>query len=124
MHKFDIGNKIILFLRVLGKSLLFLCGGCILGTALLAIVFLLPVNEESYNETVALLDGESWYPIASQHNRGEYFGTLQPDVLDNSTDRIMLDIAMDSSGGVIFWCAQWICILTASEVIPITGMVM
>ena len=99
MSKNEIRTGIMGVLKSVAKCVLILAGGCVLGTVLLMIAFLLPVNHKSLDDTTALLDGESWYPIASQLVQGDYFGELEPDVLDNSTDQLMLSTAMDDSEG-------------------------
>lgn len=82
-----------------GKALLLLATGIVLGTFLLTLAYMLPVNEENRQNSYAVLDREGWYPRTSVISPGEHFGDFYPDVLDNSSDRIMLSTAMDSSAG-------------------------
>lgn len=91
---------------LIGKSILLLLAGALLGTLLLMLVYRLPVNIENRDTSYALIETEGWYPRASVTalSLDAYFHSYLPDVLDDSTDRIMLYTALDTStdlGGVL-----------------------
>ena len=90
----------------LGKVLIILCGGIILGTVLLTVSFLFPTNQKNLEESRALLDKEAWYPAVPELGAGMYFQTFLPGVLDNSSDCIMLYTAMDDSEGSALYRAM------------------
>lgn len=77
-----------------------LAAGVTLGTLLLTLAYMLPVNTENRDFSYKILDKEGWYPRTSAVSSGDgFFLSFYPDVLDNSSDKIMLTIAMDSSAG-------------------------
>lgn len=83
------------------KCALLLLGGSILGTLLLTLAFLVPVNEENAAASYQILNDEGWYPAAPilTQSLDAYFHSYLPGVLDNGTDSIMLHTAMDTSEG-------------------------
>lgn len=86
--------------KMAGKCVIMLAAGILLGTLLLTLVYMLPVNTENRDVSYSILDEEGWYPRTYTVSSGdEYFLSFYPDVLDNSSDKIMLTIAMDSSAG-------------------------
>lgn len=112
---------------LIGKSILLLLAGALLGTLLLMLVYRLPVNIENRDTSYALIETEGWYPRASVTalSLDAYFHSYLPDVLDDSTDRIMLYTALDTStdlGG--YWNEPWLRTVNMSGIILITGMAM
>lgn len=75
--------------------------GIIAGTLLLVLAYSLPVNPDIRDASYEILEKEGWYPRASitAPALAEYFHSFYPDVLDNSSDKIMLYTAMDASEG-------------------------
>lgn len=94
------GGVTVLIGKMAGKCVVMLAAGIVLGTLLLTLAYMLPVNTENRDISYSILDEEGWYPRTYTTTSGdEYFLSFYPDVLDNSSDKIMLTIAMDSSGG-------------------------
>lgn len=87
--------------RILSKSLLILVAGIAIGTALLTFAYMLPVNPENQRSSYELLDAGGWYPRASVSEKAwaEHFSSFYPDVLDGSSDKVMLQTALDDSEG-------------------------
>lgn len=87
--------------KVVCKGFLLLLAGTFIGTALLALAYMLPVNTKNRDISYAELEEEGWYPRAflSARSLDTYFHSYYPDVLDGSTDKIMLYMAMDDSEG-------------------------
>lgn len=85
----------------IGKGILILAAGIVLGTILLTLSYMLPVNPENRQSSYEIFEDEGWYPRTSviSGGSGNYFLSFYPDVLDNSSDKIMLTIAMDTSSG-------------------------
>lgn len=74
--------------------------GIVLGILLLSLAYMVPVNTENRDVSYAVLEEEGWYPRTSTvSSADDYFLSFYPDVLDNSSDKIMLTIAMDTSEG-------------------------
>lgn len=74
--------------------------GIVLGILLLSLAYMVPVNTENRDISYAVLEEEGWYPRTSTvSSADDYFLSFYPDVLDNSSDKIMLTIAMDTSEG-------------------------
>ena len=86
---------------MIGKSALLLLAGAIIGTVLLVIAYAMPVNIENRNSSYETIDLERWYPRAtvSGSYRDDYFNSWLPDVLDGTTDRIILYTALDDRQG-------------------------
>ena len=86
---------------IIGKSVLLIITGAVVGTILLTIAYALPVNMENRDASYETLEQEGWYPRATVTSRSldTYFHSYYPDVLDDSTDKIMLYTAMDDSIG-------------------------
>lgn len=84
-----------------GKCILVLAAGILLGTILLTLAYMLPVNQENRDTSYEILEEEGWYPRTSVISGGDgnHFLSFYPDVLDNSSDKIMLTTAMDTSEG-------------------------
>ena len=86
--------------KIIGKCVVILAAGVAFGTLLLTLSYMLPVNTENRDITYEILDKEGWYPRTSTvSSKDGFFLSFYPDVLDNSSDKIMLTIAMDSSAG-------------------------
>lgn len=83
--------------RAAGKGIAVLAAGIVIGTLLLTLAYRIPVNMENRDASYEVLDREGWYPRTSIIGPGDYFHSFYPDVLDNSSDKIMLSTAMDIS---------------------------
>lgn len=85
--------------KIIKKSILVLAAGIVAGTVLLTLAYMLPVNPENQKASYELLGG--WYPRASVTEKTweGYFHSFYPDVLDCSSDKVMLQTAMDDSEG-------------------------
>lgn len=94
------GSLTALIRKNTAKYAITLVSGILLGMVLLTLAYMLPVNTENRDASYAVLDAEGWYPRTSTVSSEDgYFLSFYPDVLDNSSDMIMLTIAMDSSDG-------------------------
>lgn len=87
--------------KMFWRSILLLLSGAALGILLLTLAYMLPVNLANKDASLETLDSEGWYPRASvtAASYDTYFHSGFPDVLDGSTDRIMLHTATDVSQG-------------------------
>lgn len=85
-------------MKTLGKSALVLLSGIVFGTILLVLAYMLPVSSQKENVYSELLEKEGWYPRASvtAPSLDTYFHSFLPDVLDNFTDAVMLNTALDT----------------------------
>ena len=85
-------------LGFIGKSVFILAGGALLGTILLTMVFMIPVNSENRQESYDIMEKEGWYPVMPvlSGSLDTYFHSLLPGVLDDSTDLIMLRTALET----------------------------
>lgn len=85
----------------IGKGILILAAGIVFGTILLTLAYMLPVNPENRQSSYEIFEDEGWYPRTSviSGGSGNHFLSFYPDVLDNSSDKIMLTTAMDTSSG-------------------------
>lgn len=88
--KTNIGQNIL-------KCFLTLLVGAFLGTVLLVLAFLIPVDEEKAWESLDIIVAEDSYPALPIV--GDFSGMnlleFKPGVLDNNTDKIMLFTALD-----------------------------
>lgn len=86
--------------KILRNSIILLFAGAIAGTLLLTVSFMLPVRAEMYQQSVATLESEGWYPAMPvlSASQDTYFHSYLPGVLDGGTDRIMIDTALDTMG--------------------------
>lgn len=74
--------------------------GATIGTALLTLAYMVPVNFEKKQNSYETLEEEGWYPEASSIGLGSDMARyFKPDVLDNSSDYVMLSTALDTSEG-------------------------
>lgn len=87
--------------KTVQKSAAVLAAGIIAGTLLLTLAYMLPVNLGKREASYQILEQEGWYPRASvaASSLNEHFHSYYPDVLDDSSDSIMLYTAMDVSEG-------------------------
>lgn len=87
--------------KIIGKGVLMLIAGAVVGTLLLTMVYMLPVNMENRDASYETLEQEGWYPRATVTSRSmdTYFHSYFPDVLDGASDRVMLYMAMDDGTG-------------------------
>ncbi len=83
------------------KSMALFIGGTIVGTLLLTLAYLLPVNSQNKDASMEVIESEGWYPRATvtASSLDTYFHSYLPDVLDDSTDKIMLSTSMDMGKG-------------------------
>ena len=74
--------------KKIGKSILLLPAGALLGTLLLLLAYCLPVNGTIAEESLQIKVYEGEYPSANilHNNAGQNFGTYKPDTLDDVTD--------------------------------------
>lgn len=85
--------------KKIGKGIMILAAGILLGTLLLTLAYMIPVNPENKAASYQIIEEEGWYPRVSVVSPGQYFESFYPDVLDNFTDKIMLSTAMDTAEG-------------------------
>lgn len=95
----DNKNTVVLWGKNIGKAAMVLAAGIVLGTLILTLAYMLPVNSENRDISHSIIELEGWYPRTSIVSQGQHFQSFYPDVLDNFTDKIMLSTAMDSSEG-------------------------
>lgn len=90
------------------KGILLLAAGVFVGTLLLMLAYMLPVDNEKRNTAYETLNQERWYPRASVAGNysEDYFHAWLPDVLDDTTDRIILHTALDDREGNPLVCAM------------------
>lgn len=72
----------------IGKSIILLLLGIVIGTLLLLGAYCIPVNMQKAEESMQMMELEGEYPNASSlHNNAALnFGSYEPTVLDNATD--------------------------------------
>lgn len=85
-------------LKIILKTIGILLGGAIAGSFLLALVFAMPVNENSKSASLEIIEKEGWYPAIPivSASLDDYFHSYLPGVLDGGTDTIMLETALDA----------------------------
>lgn len=86
-------------MRILGKYLLTLLGGVMLGVILLTLAFMVPVNSENMEQSYEIIEKEGWYPVMPIVSRSldTYFHSYLPGVLDDNTDSLMLISALEAT---------------------------
>lgn len=89
----------VVFGKTIGKGIVVLAAGILLGTLLLTLAYMIPVNPENKVVSYQIIEKEGSYPRITVVSPGQYFESFYPDVLDNFTDRIMLSTALDSTEG-------------------------
>ncbi len=71
------------------------------GTAWLTLVFMLPVNRDNAQKSYEIIEQEGFYPNAlkceENYDMVSNFHSFEPAILDNCTDRIMLQTAMNEN---------------------------
>lgn len=74
--------------KKIGKSILLLPVGALLGTLLLLLAYCLPVNGARAEESLQIKVYEGEYPSANilHNNAGQNFGAYKPETLDDATD--------------------------------------
>lgn len=85
--------------RIFGNGIAIIVTGAVLAAVLMTLAFMMPVNSEIVSKSTKILDDEGWYPIASiqQTDYVSYFNSYEPDVIDGSTDKVMVTIALDDT---------------------------
>lgn len=88
-------------IKFAGKCLLIMLIGVMAGTAFLCMAYLLPVRQENREAVWRQIESEGWYPRTSNISPAydTYFHSYYPDVLDGSTDMIMISTSVDDSEG-------------------------
>ena len=83
--------------RAIGKGIMILLAGILIGTALLWGAYLIPMSEDSVHvvESVDILEQEGWYPTAPLMRQyvGSEIGRNGGGIMDNYTDSIMITTA-------------------------------
>lgn len=79
------------------KTIGILLGGTLIGAALLAMAFVLPVSETNKTTSLEIIEKEGWYPAVPivSASLDAYFHSYLPGVLDGGTDSIMLKTALN-----------------------------
>ncbi|MBQ2802743.1 MAG: hypothetical protein IJF07_02455 [Lachnospiraceae bacterium] len=88
-------------LKGVGRGILILIFGALLGTFILTLCYMLPVNETNKQKSIEILEKEGWYPVTPIHSLSydTYFHSYLPGVMDNATDSIMIYTTTDSNQG-------------------------
>lgn len=89
--------------RIIRNCVFILMAGGILGTLLLMLAFCMPVKEANRDLSVSVTDVEGPYPLANlltSQGAGNFANYL-PQILDNATDKVILQTVFDESGGSI-----------------------
>ena len=81
--------------KKIGCMLGIVAAGVLLGALLLTLALCIPVNHDNASRSVDSLDGEGWYPSATQLSSSldTYFRSYLPGVLDGATDGLMIEKA-------------------------------
>lgn len=82
--------------------------GVLLGAILITLVYCIPVNQTNAQKSIDSLEGEGWYPSATQlkSSLDTYFHSYLPGVLDGATDGLMLAKATRQIEGNPLWEAM------------------
>lgn len=74
--------------KKIGRSILLLLAGGVVGTILLLLAYCIPTNGERAEESLQILLYEGEYPSANvlHNNAALNFGSYEPEILDNATD--------------------------------------
>lgn len=87
-------------LRSIGKKFIKSIGIIIIAAVaaviILTLCFMLPVNENNLAPTWEIFTQEGPYPMMPYLQNGYYFGSHLPGVLDNVTDNVMIETALDT----------------------------
>lgn len=90
------------------KLLAMIVAGVLLGAILITLVYCIPVNQTNAQKSIDSLEGEGWYPSATQlkSSLDTYFHSYLPGVLDGATDGLMLEKATRQIEGNPLWEAM------------------
>lgn len=90
------------------KVLAMIVAGVLLGAILITLVYCIPVNQTNAQKSIDSLEGEGWYPSATQlkSSLDTYFHSYLPGVLDGATDGLMLEKATRQIEGNPLWEAM------------------
>lgn len=90
------------------KVLAMIVAGVLLGAILITLVYCIPVNQTNAQKSIDSLEGEGWYPSATQlkSSLDTYFHSYLPGVLDGATDGLMLAKATRQIEGNPLWEAM------------------
>lgn len=90
------------------KVLAMIVAGVLLGAILVTLVYCIPVNQTNAQKSIDSLEGEGWYPSATQlkSSLDTYFHSYLPGVLDGATDGLMLEKATRQIEGNPLWEAM------------------
>lgn len=82
--------------------------GVLLGAILITLAYCIPVNQTNAQKSIDSLEGEGWYPSATQlkSSLDTYFHSYLPGVLDGATDGLMLEKATRQIEGNPLWEAM------------------
>ena len=82
--------------------------GVLLGAILITLAYCIPVNQTNAQKSIDSLEGEGWYPSATQlkSSLDTYFHSYLPRVLDGATDGLMLEKATRQIEGNPLWEAM------------------
>ena len=80
----SVQKKIVGLLKVLAM----IVAGVLLGAILITLAYCIPVNQTNAQKSIDSLEGEGWYPSATQlkSSLDTYFHSYLPGVLDGATD--------------------------------------
>lgn len=100
----SVQKKIVGLLKVLAM----IVAGVLLGAILITLVYCIPVNQTNAQKSIDSLEGEGWYPSATQlkSSLDTYFHSYLPGVLDGATDGLMLEKATRQIEGNPLWEAM------------------
>ena len=100
----SVQKKIVGLLKVLAM----IVAGVLLGAILITLAYCIPVNQTNAQKSVDSLEGEGWYPSATQlkSSLDTYFHSYLPGVLDGATDGLMLEKATRQIEGNPLWEAM------------------
>lgn len=100
----SVQKKIVGLLKVLAM----IVAGVLLGAILITLVYCIPVNQTNAQKSIDSLEGEGWYPSATQlkSSLDTYFHSYLPGVLDGATDGLMLANATRQIEGNPLWEAM------------------
>ena len=100
----SVQKKIVGLLKVLAM----IVAGVLLGAILITLAYCIPVNQTNAQKSIDSLEGEGWYPSATQlkSSLDTYFHSYLPRVLDGATDGLMLEKATRQIEGNPLWEAM------------------
>ena len=101
----SVQKKIVGLLKVLAM----IVAGVLLGAILITLAYCIPVNQTNAQKSIDSLEGEGWYPSATQlkSSLDTYFHSYLPGVLDGATDGLMLEKATRQIEGNPLWEANY-----------------